>query len=43
MHLRFLANFESVRKDKEKLKKKIKTLAACILKLAGAISFKFGM
>ena len=40
MRLCFIAIFSSVRKDKEK---KIKTLAACILEMARAISFKFGM
>ena len=43
--LRFIAIFASVRKHKEKIKekKKIKTLAARISEMAGAISFKFGM
>ena len=38
--LRFIAIFASVRKHEEK---KIETLAARILEIAGAISFKFGI
>ena len=41
----FIAIFASVQKHKEekKMKKKIETLEARILEMAGAISFKFGM
>ena len=45
MRLRFIIIFATVQKhkEKEKNKKKIETLAARISKMAGAISFKFGM
>ena len=41
-----IAIFASVRKDEEEKKtkkKKNEILAACIVEMAGAISFKFGM
>ena len=46
MRLRFIAIFTSMRKHKEQEEKKqgkIKTLAARISEIAGAIAFLFGM